>query len=146
VEFNLSALRHQSVVCSGSLQYMPYTNRLLRNEGAEFRHAYVTTPMCCPSRSSLLTGMLVHNHQAICNNSLLFLPPRANHCPCSHVMQIDFAMTRGVVFYCRSSRTMTTALETHGKLLTKPDRLLHTSQTKDTELVLAYFLFLSFKI
>lgn len=127
-----------SVVCSGSLQYMPYTNRLLRNEGAEFRHAYVTTPMCCPSRSSLLTGMLVHNHQAICN-SVFCLQLRANHCPCSHVIEIDFTMTRGVLFYCRSSRTMTTALETPGKLLTKPDRSLHTSQTKDTELVLTQF-------
>lgn len=40
----------------GSLNFMPRTLRLLRDAGAEFRHAYTTTPMCCPARSSLLTG------------------------------------------------------------------------------------------
>lgn len=40
----------------GSLNFMPRTLRRIRDEGAELRHAYVTTPMCCPSRSSLLTG------------------------------------------------------------------------------------------
>jgi hypothetical protein len=40
----------------GSLNFMPRTLRLLRDGGAEFRHAYTTTPMCCPARSSILTG------------------------------------------------------------------------------------------
>lgn len=52
----------------GSLNFMPRTSRLIRDAGAEFRHAYASTPMCCPSRSSLLTGMYAHNHMVFTNN------------------------------------------------------------------------------
>uniref|UniRef100_A0A182T176 Sulfatase N-terminal domain-containing protein n=1 Tax=Anopheles maculatus TaxID=74869 RepID=A0A182T176_9DIPT len=52
----------------GSLNFMPRTLRLLRDGGSEFRHAYTTTPMCCPARSSILTGMYVHNHMVFTNN------------------------------------------------------------------------------
>ena len=40
----------------GSLQFMPKLARHIRDEGATYRNGYSSTPMCCPSRSSLLTG------------------------------------------------------------------------------------------
>lgn len=41
----------------GSMDYMPETLKVFKDEGVEFRHGYVSTPICCPSRSSMLTGL-----------------------------------------------------------------------------------------
>ena len=40
---------------------MPKTHALLVDHGASFSHAYVNTPVCCPSRSQTLTGRYAHN-------------------------------------------------------------------------------------
>lgn len=53
----------------GSMSYMPKALRVLAEGGAHFPHAYVSTPMCCPSRSSLLTGLYAHNHHVHTNNA-----------------------------------------------------------------------------
>jgi arylsulfatase A-like enzyme len=41
---------------------MPKTAKLLRDRGLVFRNAFVTDPVCAPSRASLLTGLYAHNN------------------------------------------------------------------------------------
>jgi N-acetylglucosamine-6-sulfatase len=48
-------------------QVMPNTTRLLANKGTTFTNAIVTTPLCCPSRASIITGQYAHNHGVTSN-------------------------------------------------------------------------------
>jgi hypothetical protein len=48
-------------------EFMPWTYAMLADEGVRFERGYVTTPLCCPSRSSILTGMYAHNHGVLRN-------------------------------------------------------------------------------
>jgi arylsulfatase A-like enzyme len=41
---------------------MPKTAKLLRDRGLVFRNAFVTDPVCAPSRATLLTGLYPHNN------------------------------------------------------------------------------------
>ena len=46
---------------------MPETQRLLGDDGTTFGDAIVTTPLCCPSRASLITGQYGHNNGVLRN-------------------------------------------------------------------------------
>jgi N-acetylglucosamine-6-sulfatase len=46
---------------------MPSTVGLIRQGGTEFTDAVATTPVCCPSRATLLTGQYAHNHGTLAN-------------------------------------------------------------------------------
>ncbi|MCB0319131.1 MAG: sulfatase, partial [Bdellovibrionales bacterium] len=51
--------------------FMPFTQKEIFDKGASFINAYVTTPSCCPSRSSILTGMYASHHGVIENSVAL---------------------------------------------------------------------------
>jgi arylsulfatase A-like enzyme len=50
---------------------MPRTRRLIGQAGARFTRAYVSYPLCCPSRATYLTGQYNHNNGVHTNS-----PPR----------------------------------------------------------------------
>jgi arylsulfatase A-like enzyme len=50
-----------------TVQYMPTVRNILMRQGINFENGYVTTPLCCPSRASILLGQYAHNHQVYTN-------------------------------------------------------------------------------
>ena len=61
-----------------TMEYMPKTTELIFDQGVTFPHAYITTPLCCPSRSSILTGMYAHNHGVLENEMKLTMETFVN--------------------------------------------------------------------
>ena len=60
--------------------YLPRITRLLQGEGTTFDNAFLTTPLCCPSRASLLTGQYGHNN-GVLTNSYRYLRAQRNVLP-----------------------------------------------------------------
>ncbi|XP_074642046.1 N-acetylglucosamine-6-sulfatase-like [Tubulanus polymorphus] len=58
----------QDVVMDG-MEPMVKVKKYLMNEGVTFKNMFVSSPLCCPSRSAILTGRYIHNIPVF-NNSI----------------------------------------------------------------------------
>lgn len=58
----------QDIMING-MTALPKTMEIFKTNGIEFTNAFASTPVCCVSRGSILTGRYVHNAQ-IFNNSI----------------------------------------------------------------------------
>ena len=59
---------------------MPQTKALLADKGATASQMFIHTPICCPSRSELLSGRYFHNIKQSCTNET-----GQKNCGCMHV-------------------------------------------------------------
>jgi N-acetylglucosamine-6-sulfatase len=50
-------MRHDDV------KYMPHVRQFIQSRGTDFRNMFAPTPLCCPNRTSYLTGKYAHNHK-----------------------------------------------------------------------------------
>ncbi|HEX4942251.1 MAG TPA: sulfatase [Actinomycetota bacterium] len=46
----------------GTMSMMPDVERWFGTGGTRYENAFATTPVCCPARASILTGLYAHNH------------------------------------------------------------------------------------
>ncbi|MBK5117968.1 MAG: sulfatase-like hydrolase/transferase, partial [Thermoleophilia bacterium] len=51
----------------GDLKYMPTVRRQLLRRGTDFGKFFNSYPLCCPARTTLLTGQFSHNHGVLSN-------------------------------------------------------------------------------
>ena len=76
------------------MEAMPLTNRLVGKAGTTFENAVATYPLCCPSRSTFLSGQYEHNHGVL-----------GNHAPEGGYAKFDFSNALGVWLQAAGYRT-----------------------------------------
>jgi hypothetical protein len=71
---------------TSELSAMPNVQSLLAAQGTTFNEAYVSFPLCCPSRATILSGQYMHNHGVHGNFApngswTRFIPHQSNDLP-----------------------------------------------------------------
>ena len=56
----------------GTMAVMPSTRHEFGDLGVTYPNAFVTTPLCCPSRASIFSGKYAHNHGIRVNDGRAF--------------------------------------------------------------------------
>jgi arylsulfatase A-like enzyme len=54
---------------AASVQFMPEVTRLLAGKGTTFENHFASYPLCCPARTTYLTGQYAHNHHVAYNDA-----------------------------------------------------------------------------
>ena len=65
-----------------TVDYMPAVKNQLMKNGVVFENGFVTTPLCCPSRVSILSGQYVHNHEVYTDRMPLGGAPKYDDSEC----------------------------------------------------------------
>lgn len=60
----------------GTMRAMRHTKKWFRRGGTRYPSAFATTPLCCPSRASIMSGRYSHNHGVRTNDDTLILDHR----------------------------------------------------------------------
>jgi arylsulfatase A-like enzyme len=76
------------------MEAMPLTKQLIGKAGTTFDNAVATYPLCCPSRSTFLSGQYEHNHGVL-----------GNHAPKGGYAKFDFSNALGVWLQAAGYRT-----------------------------------------
>ena len=63
-----------------SLRVMHNVNSLIGAKGATFKNSFVNYSLCCPSRSTFLTGQYEHNHGVLSNRGRTAASPASRPC------------------------------------------------------------------
>jgi arylsulfatase A-like enzyme len=63
--FMFDDMRYEGVIDNPAV--LPKTKRWLLDGGVNFTQAFTTTPLCCPDRATMWSGLLAHNHGVVDN-------------------------------------------------------------------------------